>query len=83
MHLKVDRAILQKPSPPPPPQPCVVPIYLIYFPANPCVDEGKNNPTQSIYYQLQGGFFNWPPPPHARLNRAPHGLAVHEEGGAS
>ena len=33
---------------------------------------------------IQGGFFNWPPPPHARLNRAPvHGLAVHEEGGAS
>ena len=34
--------------------------------------------------EIQGGFFNWPPPPHARLNRAPvHGLAVHEEGGAS
>ena len=24
---------------------------------------------------IQGGFFNWPPPPHARLNRAlVHGL---------
>ena len=33
---------------------------------------------------IQGGFFNWPPPPHARLNRAlVHGLAVHEEEGAS
>ena len=37
-----------------------------------------------LIQQIQGGFFNWPPPPHARLNRAPvHGLAVHEEGGAS
>ena len=34
--------------------------------------------------QLQGGFFNWPPPPRARLNRAlVHSLAVHEEEGAS
>ena len=38
----------------------------------------------SFFQQLQGGFFNWPPPPHARLNRAlVHGLAVHEEVGAS
>ena len=28
---------------------------------------------------VQGGFFNWPPPPHAPV----HGLAVHEEEGAS
>ena len=45
-------------------------------------------PTESLRTQdsenVQGGFFNWPAPPHARLNRAlVQGLAVHEEEGAS
>ena len=50
---------------------------------NRCVIHVSSLFPQSIII-IQGGFFNWPPPPHAWLNRAlVHGLAVHEEVGAS
>ena len=46
--------------------------------------EGSKKIQLQTQTQIQGGFFNWPPPPHARLNRAlVHGLAVHEEVEAS